>query len=325
MGGGSYDRDVGSSSSSGTFSSGGTSSSSARAAMGSRDQPKSTKVQNRRVESKSESPIVINLDVTGSNIEFARIVYDKSPMLFGQIEQQGYLKNFDICFSATGDANSDSCPIQVCDFNTGIKLDDELKKIYLEGGGGGQLKETYELSAYYFAHYCDMVNAKTPFMFFIVDEAPYKTVQKEFIEQYMGDSVGEDIDSKQVFRDLFKKFHGNVFIFQNKYLGSRSSETEEIRDEWREVLGNTYKDHLIPIEEEKSIVDLILGTIAMVSGSRSLTTYKSDMVSRGQTDTRIAKVEKSLQTISKSIVPRVNVDLPTDTGSGTKKHTARKL
>jgi hypothetical protein len=247
-------------------------------------------------------------------------------MLFGQIEQQGYLKDFDICFSATGDANSDQYPIQVCDFEAGIKLDDELKKICLEGRGGGQMRETYELSAYYFAHKCDMKKAKIPFVFFIVDEAPYKELNKDFIKEHIGDDIGEDIDSKQVFRDLFKKFRGNVYIFQNNYNGSSyGSDSKEIGKSWKTVLGKTYENHLIHIKEEKSIIDLLLGTIAMVSGSRDLATYKTDMLSRGQTETRISVVEESLGDISRALVPMANVDLPTPLNSGAKKHTARKF
>lgn len=324
MGGGSYDRDVGSSSSSGSFSSGGTSSVAARAAMRRDSQHKDTQVLNRRIVSDTESPVVINLDVTGSNIEFAKIVYDKSPMLYGQIEQQGYLKDFDICFSATGDANSDSCPIQVCDFKKGIDLDTELKKIYLEGRGGGQRCETYELSAYYFAHKCDMPKANMPFFFFIADESPYESIDNEFIKDYIGEYIEEDIDSKKAFQDLFKNFHENVFILQNNY-NSSDSDTREIRKIWKNLIGKTHENHIIHIEDEKSIVDLILGTIAMVSGSRSLATYKADMVSRGQTDTRIATVESSLGDISKALVPRVNIDLPTNGNSDKKKHNARKL
>jgi hypothetical protein len=49
------------------------------------------------------------------------------------------------------------------------------------------------------------------------------------------------------------------------------------------------------------------------------------MATRGQTDTRITVVEKSLDGLSKAIVPRVNVDLPADAGSEKKKGTVRKL
>jgi hypothetical protein len=330
MGGGSYDRDVGHSSSSGRFSSGGTSSASARAAMG-RSSPVKDTTATRTIESKTESPIVIGLDVTGSNTEFANIVYDKAPMLYGQIEQQGYLKNFDICFSAIGDAHCDNSPIQVCDFKAGIDIDKELKKLYMEGGGGGQTMETYELSAYYFAHKCNMPNATLPFFFFIADESPYAVLDQDIIEEYIGDSVTEDVDSKQIFRDLFRNFKGNVYIFQNDYGGSEhgsKSETSKINNEWKRLIGKNYAEHLIRIKEEKSIIDLILGTIAMVSGSRSLTTYKTDMVARGQTDTRIATVEESLGSISKAIVPRSSFStsiFTVDSDTDKKKPTSRKF
>ncbi|PIN70622.1 hypothetical protein COV93_00760, partial [Candidatus Woesearchaeota archaeon CG11_big_fil_rev_8_21_14_0_20_43_8] len=119
MGGGSYSRDVGSSSSSGSFYSGGTSSSSSKRDLSSNSLHKDLDPKNKSVISTRDSPIVIALDVTGSNKEFARIVYDKAPMLHGQIEQQGYLKNFDICFTAVGDAYSDRAPLQVADFDYG--------------------------------------------------------------------------------------------------------------------------------------------------------------------------------------------------------------
>lgn len=328
MGGGSYDRDVGTSSSSSGFSGGGTSSSGAKSAMGRRSMHKDTSPYDRTIKSETESPIVVNLDVTGSNIEFARIVYDKAPMFYGQIEQQGYLKDFDICFSATGDATCDSSPLQVCDFKKGIELDKELKKIYLESGGGGQLTETYELSAYYLANKCEMPNAKTPFAFFIVDEAPYSSLDRDIVKEIIGDSLSEDISSKKVFQNLFNKFNGNVFIFENNYQGSgniNSSQTKSINKKWLETVGKQYESHIIPVVEEKSIVDLMLGTIALASGNRNMDAYLVDMGKRGQTNDRKKSVQSSLGNLSKALVPRVDANLPDATGKKKRSSGAGRL
>ena len=145
----SYDRnDYDDSSSSGWGSSSSYSPSSSYSAkadkkMGARCLDNKMKAD-KRVKSGSKNPIVICLDVTGSNIDFAKIVYDKMPMFYGQIEEQGYLDDFDICFMACGDANSDRYPLQVCNFEKGVKIDEWLESIVLESGGGGQKKETYE-------------------------------------------------------------------------------------------------------------------------------------------------------------------------------------
>ena len=73
MGGYSYDRDVGSGSSTGSFSTGGTSSASAKKALGRSGAHAETLPLNRIVSSNRKNPIVIGLDVTGSNIEFAGV------------------------------------------------------------------------------------------------------------------------------------------------------------------------------------------------------------------------------------------------------------
>ena len=102
MGGSSYDRDVYSDSSSSSWGSsssfGASSYSASRFTSSSLDSL--LKPNGKILESKTKSPIIVVLDVTGSNIDFARVVYDKLPMFYGQIEQKGYLKDFDISFCA---------------------------------------------------------------------------------------------------------------------------------------------------------------------------------------------------------------------------------
>lgn len=327
MGGSSYSRDVGYSSSSKGFSSGGTSSDSAKSALGGSRADPSTSPMNRTIKSSKKSPIIIVLDVTGSNIEFARIVYDKAPMLYGQIEQQGYLKDFDICFVATGDAMCDDAPLQVCDFQSGIALDEQLKKLFLEGGGGGQQTETYELAVHFLNRYCEMPNAKNPMLFIIGDEAPYPELEPQMTEEILGKSTGETLRTKAIFAEMFKKFKGNAFFLQNPYCGDKRDvrNTNLIRQEWIDYMGSTNTEKIIPIHEEKSVVDVILGTIAMVSRTKNISGYLEDMKDRGQTQKRIGYVQKSLNGLETSLIPRVDVDLPAKKSGKKSGSGARKL
>ena len=327
MGGGSYSRDVGRSSSSGSFSSGGTSSSRAKSDLSQYGLHNDLK-PNRVITSLKESPIVIALDVTGSNREFSRIVYDKAPMLHGQIEQQGYLKDFDICFTAVGDAYCDRAPLQVCDFDYGINLDKHLKKLFLEGGGGGQTMETYELAAHYFNTKCEMPNAKMPFFFYIGDEAPYPVVESRIIENVMGETAANTLESKLVFSKLYKKFEGNVFYLQNPYCGRDRDTAERIRSAWIQQIGVENTEKIIPVHEEKSVIDLILGVIAMTSHARTLDSYRTDMVQRGQTSTRVANVDKSLGQFETRVAkkPKQNaVSVPRKRSSRSRKRSGAKI
>jgi hypothetical protein len=297
MGGSSYDRDVGRASSpTGNFADRGTSSAKSKQVLSRKSMENSLSPYNRSIKSTKISPVCFNLDVSGSNIEFATIFYDKAPMLHGQIEQQGYLKDFDISFSATGDAYTDSAPLQVGNFAYGLKNDAVLAKLFLEGGGGGQKMETYELSAYYFAKKCTMPNAKNPFFFFIGDEAPYPELEPRLLQKVVGSKISKSVDSGIVFESLMKKFKGNVFFLQNPYYGNRNRtyETNSIRAQWEEYFGDR-KGQILPVYEEKSVVDVILGVIALRTGSRGLEGYLEDMKNREQTATRIANVRKTLE------------------------------
>ncbi len=321
MGGSSYDRDVyGNSSNSGwgsSYSSFGASSLSA-SKLNRTTLDDSLKPNGKILESKTKTPIIVMLDVTGSNIEFARVVYDKLPMFYGQIEQKGYLKDFDISFCAVGDAYSDKYPLQIGDFAKGIELDSWIEKIVLEGAGGGQQMESYELAAYYLYKNTKFAPGSTPIIFFIGDESPYSEVNKA-----QANELGIECDENCTvpFKLLRKKVNDNVYMLLNKYNGNRFEDC--ITSTWQNLLA---PEHVVKIMEEKSIVDLMLGIISMFSSVRTLETYKVDMLERGQTQERIADVSESLKNLSTALVSvKVTGDVTTTTSDKKTNQKGKRL
>lgn len=96
-------------------------------------------------------PIVLALDVTGSMRTIPhQLVKDGLPKLMSSIIQKG-IKDPQILFVAVGDCECDTYPLQVGQFESGdAELDLWLTRTYLEGGGGGNPGESYNL-AYAFA------------------------------------------------------------------------------------------------------------------------------------------------------------------------------
>ncbi|MFA6860046.1 MAG: hypothetical protein WCR30_01500 [Clostridia bacterium] len=298
MGGYSYDRDVYSSSSSSSW--GSSSVSDEKLSASSLDK---SMLPKKTIKSDAKNPIVIMLDVTGSNIDFAKIVYDKMPMFFGNIEQKGYLKDFEISVCAVGDANSDSYPLQISNFAKGKEIDSWLEKLVLEGCGGGQRMETYELGAYYLLKNAEFRADAEPIVFFIADESPYPYLEKDHVENLIGGTFDKElINTDSVFMALRKKCKGNVFTYLNKYSG-REDDIKIVND-WNKILKS---EHLIKIGEEKAIVDLMLGTIALI-GNRTLESYKVDMLDRGQEYARISTVASSLKGLSSTMLPAIIVN-----------------
>ena len=91
----------------------------------------------------------------------------------------------------------------------------------------------------------------------------------------------------------------------NKYNGMRFE--EDITNKWRSILPH---EHTIRIPEEKAIVDLMLGILAIQK--QELEDYALDMKGRGQTVNRINSVTNSLLELSDSMAlsTNVNTNLP---------------
>src|SRR5712691_12865811 len=88
--------------------------------------------------------IAVLFDVTGSMGGVPRVLQAKLPQLLGLLLRKGYVRDPQIMFGAIGDATCDSAPLQVGQFESDNRMDGDLERIVLEGGGGGQKRESYE-------------------------------------------------------------------------------------------------------------------------------------------------------------------------------------
>ena len=57
--------------------------------------------------------------------------------------------------------------------------------MYLEGGGGGNMHESYELAAYFYANACELANSELSFFFVTGDEKFYETLSVKTIHEYL--------------------------------------------------------------------------------------------------------------------------------------------
>ena len=316
MGGYSYDRDVYGSSS---YGSSWGSSSYSQSALSASSLDSTMNPKGKILKSYTKNPVIVMLDVTGSNINFARLVYDKMPMFYGQIEQQNYLDDFEILFCAIGDAYTDCYPLQVGEFAKGIELDSWLEKLVLEGCGGGQGKESYELAAYFLLKHVEFERGAEPIIFFIGDEAPYSRVNETQVEELIGEHPQED--GIEPFEPLRRKVNDNVYMLLNKYNGGEFD--DKITTAWQSVLA---PEHTVKINEEKAIVDLMLGIISMVSTSRTLDTYRLDMGNRNQTQKRIEGVTESLKKLSNTLsIVKVKGEIKKDSGGRRSQNRGKRL
>jgi hypothetical protein len=256
--------------------------------------------RNRKLVCKNKSPVVFGVDDTGSMGILPKIFWDKAPMFAGQIVEQGYIEDPSISISAIGDITSDIEPIQISDFTLIRNLDDWLQRIWLEGNGGAPYRESYEFLAYFYARYCEIPDAETPFFFFLQDEGFREELRASDLQRHFG-GEHQSTDSQTVFNELIRKFKGNVFVIHRHYASDYNENRDnEIVKQWEDAFG---KERIIKLGSDLAITDTILGVIALVTGSRTLDEYIQDMIERGQDKTpgRIEEVRKSLEPLAASL------------------------
>lgn len=265
---------------------------------------------NRTIESRARTVVALLCDVTGSVDALPLIFTDKLPMVAGQIAQLGYLEEPEVSLAAVGDL-TDEAPMQVGDFARVRDLDDWVKRLWREKGGGSNDTEAYAFMAYYYAYCCDIPNADTAFCVFIADEGMERTLYKGDLERLFG-GTRQTVSTADVFRDLDRKFKGNVFLIHRDY-GSTERDRRALTV-WRECLGD---ERIIPFgKEDRAIADLLLGLFAIVNGVRTLDAYLDDMVNaraKPQTPARIALVRKALTDLAAWVQTR---PVPEDVSGG---------
>jgi hypothetical protein len=202
--------------------------------------------------------LAVLFDVTGSMGHVPRTLQSKLPGLLGLLMRKGYVENPQILFGAVGDATCDRAPLQIGQFESDNRMDDDLGKILLEGGGGGQMTESYELAMYFMARHtqldCLDKRGRRGYLFLIGDELAYPKVKKREIRKVIGDEAGEDIGLAAIVAELKRKYDVYFIIPEGAY----HSADDRLAEFWRAHLGQ----NVISLDD----LDAVCETIALTVG-----------------------------------------------------------
>lgn len=231
------------------------------------------------------------LDVTGSMAQVPKILQANLPKLMGLLQRKNYLDHPHILTMAVGDANSDSYPLQVGQFEAGIEIEDDLTKLILEGGGGGTKEESYELAMYFLADHtsidCHEKRGKKGYAFFIGDEMPYDTVKKSQVKALIGAEVQDDESTESVVQRLKTKYEC-FFIMPH---GTSNYNNSTIVGTWERLFGT---DRILKLQDPNSICELIASAVGLAEGAVDLEEVESDLTDAGSDAKTRSAVGKAL-------------------------------
>lgn len=222
--------------------------------------------------------VAVLFDVTGSMRQVPRILQKNLCQLMGLLGRKGYLAHPQIMVGGIGDATCDRAPLQIGQFESGIEIDQDLGKLWLEGGGGGQQTESYELAMYFMARKtsidCFEKRKQRGYLFLIGDEMPYAHVKRKEVAAVIGDGLEEDLPIKRVVREV-EKMYDTYYILPNL---TSYYDDPKIHDCWVNLLGQ----NMIRLEDPEGISELIAATIGLAEGAVDLDGVHRDLVDAGR-------------------------------------------
>lgn len=152
-------------------------------------------------------PVILALDVTGSMGGAAVEVAKKLNVVMTSLYEN--VADVEFMIMGIGDLAYDNAPIQASQFESDIRIAEQLDKIYFEGGGGGNSYESYTAAWYFGLRHTKMDcwnRGKKGIIITMGDEPLNPYLPKNPLSKVTGDNIQADIETKDLYEEVTHKF-----------------------------------------------------------------------------------------------------------------------
>lgn len=213
----------------------------------------------------NSTAIIVGLDETGSmHIIPDYMVREGLPTLFQEIYNRKPVSDPHIAFLGLGDAEVDFSPIQISQFEAGMRIADQLTDIYLEGNGGGNRYEGYTMAWYVAAMHtkidCFLKRGKKGYLFTVGDEEPNPTLYRSDIIRHLGVGPETDMTAQQLLDAASRMYHVFHVIVEQGHYASRC--LDRVVKGWQDLLG----ERALRLSDYTKLSELIVSAIQVTEG-----------------------------------------------------------
>lgn len=193
-------------------------------------------------------PVILALDVTGSMGKASVKVAQKLNEIMTELYSDSDVPDIEFCIMGIGDLSCDEAPIQMSQFESDIRIAEQLDAIYFEGGGGGNSFESYTAAWYMGINHCKLDcwdRGQKGIIITLGDELPnpYLPIAiKDFrgLKNVVGDThLQGDIETADLLneaREKFDLYHISVNDPNSSYAWNNKGDKLDIA--WSKLLGD---------------------------------------------------------------------------------------
>lgn len=205
-------------------------------------------------------PVILALDVTGSMGDAAVEVAKKLNIIMTKLYEK--ISDVEFMVMGIGDLAYDDCPIQASQFESDIRIAEQLDKIYFEFGGGGNSFESYTAAWYFGSRHTklDCLNrGRKGIIITMGDEQlnPYLPLKgrRSGLMEAIGDNLQSDVETKDLYDEASQKF--NIYHLDVSH-GYRLDKEDEIEKSYKKYLDDIHFRKVTMDSIANEIVDIII-------------------------------------------------------------------
>ena len=195
-------------------------------------------------------PVILAMDVTGSMGQAAVEVAKQLNIIMTKLYQK--VNDVEFMVMGIGDLAYDRCPLQVSQFESDIRIAEQLDKVYFEFGGGGNSFESYTAAWYFGLEHVNLDAWKRGRKGIIItmgDEGLNPYLPGKRLAEITGRPVAKDVETKDLYPKVLEKY--DVYHLFVNHGGGRC---EGYLRSWRKLMDEEH----FRVTDLRNIADLII-------------------------------------------------------------------
>lgn len=198
-------------------------------------------------------PVILALDVTGSMGQAAVEVAKQLNVIMTELYNK--VQDVEFMIMGIGDFAYDRAPLQVSQFESDIRIAEQLDKVYFEFGGGGNGYESYTAAWYFGVNHVKLDawnRGKRGLIITMGDEGLNPYIPGRNLAEVTGRPVPGNVETKTLYKAAIEKYDiYHLFVDHNTYYTDRYQKT------WRKMLD---KEHFRVVTINRigdTIIDIV--------------------------------------------------------------------
>lgn len=216
----------------------------------------------------ASTPIILASDVTGSmGMISHKLMKDGLNTLATGIYDRKPVTDPHIMVLAVGDAECDRAPLQATQFEADITLADQVRDLWIEGGGGGNGGESYS-AAHLFAALKTRTDAaekrgRKGYLFTIGDEPNLDGMRADQIKRVFGEAEARDLSARDCLAMAERSYEVFHIVLANE--GYASVRLDDVLATWKPLL----PERTILLEDVDKLAETVISTIQVIGGANA--------------------------------------------------------